>query len=348
MAFSAILRKSAYSLVPTASRLARANRNFYSSVFSTSSHLNRKPSLGSFVPGFEFSSATETKNCSSNESLLQAIESEFKRIGHVRQYFIAVSVVVIMLLLRVNSSPSSPTHSTVNLCKLRRRLSDSSSVSSFTEIVINLLLLCRLDPDPPFGSGSQPSSLPSFIVDPVLSLLLRRRSEWFIIDLVIKLLLHRRRLDVLYRRPNNLSELTVTPALLLHRRRMDTLSPEKSGGAGFLRPILLRHRLPTVDNTVEETPSEFTFKLNRDFNKGGRANAKLTKKFKGELVEVYSIYINQSDLDENMKKAFQKYLEIRGIKPSMVEFLQKGIRNKYNQINLTVLKKIKNFIEQVA
>ncbi|KAK4836092.1 hypothetical protein QYF36_018435 [Acer negundo] len=83
MAFSAIFRKSAYSLVPTASRLARANKNFCSAVFYTSSHLNRKPSLGSFVPGFEFSSATETKNCSFNESLLQAIESEFKRIGHM-------------------------------------------------------------------------------------------------------------------------------------------------------------------------------------------------------------------------------------------------------------------------
>ncbi|KAK1572053.1 hypothetical protein Q3G72_026931 [Acer saccharum] len=78
MAFSAILRKSASSLALTASRLTKANRNYHSAVSSASSHLNRKPTLGSFVPDFEFSSATETKKCSSNiESLLQlAIDSE--------------------------------------------------------------------------------------------------------------------------------------------------------------------------------------------------------------------------------------------------------------------------------
>ncbi|TXG49850.1 hypothetical protein EZV62_025725 [Acer yangbiense] len=80
MAFYAILRKLASSLALTASRLAKANRNYHSAVSSASSHLNRKPTLGSFVPDFEFSSATETKKCSSNiESLLQlAIDSEIK------------------------------------------------------------------------------------------------------------------------------------------------------------------------------------------------------------------------------------------------------------------------------
>ncbi|KAK1571009.1 hypothetical protein Q3G72_010464 [Acer saccharum] len=80
MAFYAILRKSASSLALTASRLAKANRNYHSAVSSASSHLNRKPTLGSFVPDFGFSSATETKKCSSNiETLLQlAIDSEIK------------------------------------------------------------------------------------------------------------------------------------------------------------------------------------------------------------------------------------------------------------------------------
>ncbi|KAK1572535.1 hypothetical protein Q3G72_034207 [Acer saccharum] len=66
MAFCAILRKSASSLA------------------LASSHLNRKPTLGSFVPDFEFSSATETKKCSSNiESLLQlAINSEINAPEH--------------------------------------------------------------------------------------------------------------------------------------------------------------------------------------------------------------------------------------------------------------------------
>ncbi|TXG49844.1 hypothetical protein EZV62_025719 [Acer yangbiense] len=80
MAFCTILRKSASFLAPTASRLARANRNYHSAVFFASSHLNQKPPLGSFVHDFESSSATETKKRSSNiESLLQAIDSEIKR-----------------------------------------------------------------------------------------------------------------------------------------------------------------------------------------------------------------------------------------------------------------------------
>ncbi|KAK3231477.1 hypothetical protein Dsin_003358 [Dipteronia sinensis] len=83
MAFCAILSKSASSLPLTASRLAQANsrnRYYHSAVFSASSHLNRKPTLGSFEPDFEFSSATETKKCSTNiESLPQlAIDSETK------------------------------------------------------------------------------------------------------------------------------------------------------------------------------------------------------------------------------------------------------------------------------
>ncbi|KAK4846344.1 hypothetical protein QYF36_016131 [Acer negundo] len=53
-----------------------------------------------------------------------------------------------------------------------------------------------------FGSGSHLSSLSSFIVDPVLSLLLRRRSESFIINLVLKLLFSRRCLDIMCHRPS--------------------------------------------------------------------------------------------------------------------------------------------------
>ncbi|KAK4834761.1 hypothetical protein QYF36_000281 [Acer negundo] len=152
---------------------------------------------------------------------------------------------------------------------------------------------------------------------------------------------------------------------------------------------------------VEETPSEFTFELNRDFNKGGRAYVELTKEFQGELVRLASgyIFVPQSqrfefedftvtiskhggsrlqfdcsytldgisisnitvvdgdqylefelneDENKNLKKALQKYLEVRGIKPSNIEFIFKCISNKYTQINLTVLKKIKNFIGQIA
>ncbi|TXG58628.1 hypothetical protein EZV62_016457 [Acer yangbiense] len=72
-------------------------------------------------------------------------------------------------------------------------------------------------PIPPPSPAPSRSSSASFFsavwirirrLDPVLSLLLRRRSESFIIDLVLKLLFHRRRLDIVYRRPNYHSELT--------------------------------------------------------------------------------------------------------------------------------------------
>ncbi|KAK4835261.1 hypothetical protein QYF36_007579 [Acer negundo] len=147
---------------------------------------------------------------------------------------------------------------------------------------------------------------------------------------------------------------------------------------------------------VEETSSQFTFELNRDFNKGGRASIVLTKEFQGELLRVVSGYffvphfdfedvtvtiskhrgsslhfncsytpdeISISDItvhdrhqylefdldvdenvdeNENLKKVFQNYLEVRGIKPSNIEFIFKCISNNYR--TLTVLKKIKNFI----
>ncbi|KAK2640289.1 hypothetical protein Ddye_028084 [Dipteronia dyeriana] len=89
-------------------------------------------------------------------------------------------------------------------------------------------------------------------LDPTISLLLCRRSESFIADPVLNLLLRRRSesliwfsnffsVAVIWISCTANQSLTVTPALLLHRRRMDTLSPEKSGGAGFLRTILFRH-----------------------------------------------------------------------------------------------------------
>ncbi|KAK1572323.1 hypothetical protein Q3G72_030789 [Acer saccharum] len=55
-----------------------------------------------------------------------------------------------------------------------------------------------------------------------------------------------------------------------------------------------------------------------------------------------------NDIDENMKKAFLEYLEIRGIKPSIVDFLIKCVSNKKTKRKLMGLKKIKNFIEQLS
>lgn len=52
-----------------------------------------------------------------------------------------------------------------------------------------------------------------------------------------------------------------------------------------------------------------------------------------------------SDLDENLKKAFHKYLEIRGIKPSTTNFLFEYMLNKDSCEYLIWLKKLKDFVE---
>ncbi|KAL2336555.1 hypothetical protein Fmac_011001 [Flemingia macrophylla] len=53
-----------------------------------------------------------------------------------------------------------------------------------------------------------------------------------------------------------------------------------------------------------------------------------------------------TDLDENLQKAFRKYLEIRGIKPSTTNFLQEYMFAKDNKEYLMWLKNLKNFVEK--
>ncbi|XP_043715575.1 uncharacterized protein At2g39795, mitochondrial-like [Telopea speciosissima] len=52
------------------------------------------------------------------------------------------------------------------------------------------------------------------------------------------------------------------------------------------------------------------------------------------------------DLDENLQKAFHKYLEIRGIKPSTTNFLHEYMINKDSREYLMWLKNLKKFIEK--
>lgn len=52
-----------------------------------------------------------------------------------------------------------------------------------------------------------------------------------------------------------------------------------------------------------------------------------------------------SDLDENLQKAFLKYLEIRGIKPSMTNHLYEYMLNKDSKEYLVWLKNLKEFIQ---
>ncbi|XP_028797323.1 uncharacterized protein At2g39795, mitochondrial-like [Neltuma alba] len=51
------------------------------------------------------------------------------------------------------------------------------------------------------------------------------------------------------------------------------------------------------------------------------------------------------DMDENLQKAFHKYLEIRGIKPRTTQFLHEYMINKDSREYLVWMKKLKKFIE---
>ncbi|KAK1571422.1 hypothetical protein Q3G72_016731 [Acer saccharum] len=233
MAFSAILRKSASSLALTASRHAQANRNYFSAVFTASSHLNWKPTLGSFVPDFEFSSATETKNYSSNESLLQAIDSEIKRIDH-----------------HVEETPSEFT------VKLKK---------DFNKGRIRLKLTKEFE-------GELVEVFPGDI-------------------------------DMYYSHQS-------------FKHTYFTVCISKHGG--------LRLQLD-----CSYTPDGILISDIRVF----------------ERYLYHQCYRDiELDLDDNIKKAFQKFLEVRGIKPSIVDFMYKCINKKDTQRKLEVLKKIKNFI----
>ncbi|XXG86435.1 hypothetical protein AAC387_Pa11g1332 [Persea americana] len=53
-----------------------------------------------------------------------------------------------------------------------------------------------------------------------------------------------------------------------------------------------------------------------------------------------------SDLDENLQKAFHKYLTIRGIKPSTTNFLHEYMINKDSKEYVNWLKNLKKFIEK--
>lgn len=52
-----------------------------------------------------------------------------------------------------------------------------------------------------------------------------------------------------------------------------------------------------------------------------------------------------SDLDENLQKAFYKYLEIRGISPMTTNFLHEYMINKDSREYLWWLKNLKQFIQ---
>ena len=51
------------------------------------------------------------------------------------------------------------------------------------------------------------------------------------------------------------------------------------------------------------------------------------------------------DLDENLQKAFHRFLEIRGIKPNITEFVADYLANKDSRERLQLLKDVKTFVD---
>ena len=67
-------------------------------------------------------------------------------------------------------------------------------------------------------------------------------------------------------------------------------------------------------------------------------------------VFIYIIYeclhvFFSSDLDEDLQKAFRRYLNIRGIKPSTINFLHEYMISKNSKEELIWMKKLKKFVE---
>lgn len=79
MSFASILRKSASSFAPVASRLAQGGRRHYHYALVTAinnSNLSHKQFISPLVPYFHYSSAS--KKSSSDESLVRVIDSEIQ------------------------------------------------------------------------------------------------------------------------------------------------------------------------------------------------------------------------------------------------------------------------------
>ncbi|KAF2583097.1 hypothetical protein F2Q68_00001072 [Brassica cretica] len=66
-------------------------------------------------------------------------------------------------------------------------------------------------------------------------------------------------------------------------------------------------------------------------------------------IVIDAIYVKQphklSDLDENLQKAFHRFLEIRGIKPNITEFVADYLANKDSRERLQLLKDVKTFVD---
>ena len=62
-------------------------------------------------------------------------------------------------------------------------------------------------------------------------------------------------------------------------------------------------------------------------------------------MHLLSIFPFLRDLEKNVQKSFRKYLEIRGIKPSITNFLSDYLHNKDDRECLKWLENLKKFVE---
>ncbi|KAK8999541.1 hypothetical protein V6N11_070702 [Hibiscus sabdariffa] len=114
---------------------------------------------------------------------------------------------------------------------------------------------------------------------------------------------------------------------------------------------------------VEGTPSGFPFEI-EDIpgiqTKDG-SNLEFNCTASPDHIEIDSLYFRSTDaeedelayegpdfhdLDDNLKEAFNKYLEVRGIEPSATNFLHEYMINKNNREYLNWLKNLKKFVEE--
>ncbi|ESR48849.1 hypothetical protein CICLE_v10032528mg [Citrus x clementina] len=253
MVFSSILRKSASSLAPLASRLTRVNRNYHSAIFTASKTLYQTPNLGPFAPNLYFSTATETAKPRSDDSLLRIIDSEIKCAVETDDHD------------RVEETPGG----------FPFKIEDNPGLQTITltrEYEGELVKVEVQMPD--LVSGEQPEA-----VDDDNDMETPNQSSIPLVVTVSK---------------SSGTSLEFNCVAYPDEISIDSLAVRKT------------------ENLEDEAGYE-----GPDFH----------------------------DLDENLKKAFHKYLEIRGIKPSTTNFLFEYMLNKDSREYLIWLKKLKDFVE---
>ncbi|KAL5809250.1 hypothetical protein ACOSQ3_029941 [Xanthoceras sorbifolium] len=115
------------------------------------------------------------------------------------------------------------------------------------------------------------------------------------------------------------------------------------------------------DNEDDEADNRYTIPLVVSITRGSGTCLEFGATASPDEIQIDSLSIKQpeasedqiayegpdfEDLDENLQKAFHKYLEIRGIKPSTTNFLHAYMINKDSKEYLGWLNNLKKFVEK--